>query len=76
MNSNPILKELWKIKDDLAREAGYDADRFVENLRRWETENLPNGPIVRPTAASREVNEDAVSSVLREEPPKPGDTHA
>ena len=24
MNTNPILEEVWRVKDELAREAGYD----------------------------------------------------
>ena len=39
MKSDPILDELWKIKDDLARDAGYDTRRFFESLRRWEAEH-------------------------------------
>ena len=47
MEANPILEELWKIKDDLARESGYDTHRFFENLRKWEAEHPHPGPIVR-----------------------------
>lgn len=35
MKSNPILEEVWRIKDQLAAEAGYDMDRFFEQLRAW-----------------------------------------
>jgi hypothetical protein len=28
MKANPILEEVWRIKDQLAAEAGYDVDRF------------------------------------------------
>ena len=31
MKPDPILEELWAIKDKLAREAGYDTRRFLEN---------------------------------------------
>ena len=47
MKSNPILEEVWRIKDQLAAEAGYDMDRFVDNLRKWEAEHLSAGPVVR-----------------------------
>ena len=47
MTADPILEELWRIKDELAREAGYDTHRFFENLRKWEAEHLPTGPVVR-----------------------------
>ncbi len=35
MQSNPILEEVWRINDQLAAEAGYDKDRFCEQLRAW-----------------------------------------
>jgi hypothetical protein len=46
MKSNPILEEVWRIKDQLAAEAGYDIDRFFENLRKWEAEHPPHSPVV------------------------------
>jgi hypothetical protein len=46
MKSNPILEEVWRIKDQLAVEAGYDMDRFFENLRKWEAEHPHRGPVV------------------------------
>ena len=47
MKSNPILEEVWRIKDQLAAEAGYDMDRFFENLRKWAAEHPHPGPRVR-----------------------------
>ncbi len=47
MKSNPILEEIWRIKDDLARESGYDIERFFENLRKWSDEHPHKGPVVR-----------------------------
>ena len=55
MKANPILEELWKIKDDLAREAGYDTHRFFENLRKWEAEHPHNGPVVRNAEELRQL---------------------
>jgi hypothetical protein len=46
MKVDPILEELWKIKDDLAREAGYNTGRFLENLRKWDAEHPHAGPVV------------------------------
>ena len=46
MKPDPILEELWQIKDELAREAGYDTHQFFENLRRWEIEHPHPGPVV------------------------------
>jgi hypothetical protein len=47
MKSNPILEEVWQIKDQLAAEAGYDMNRFVEQLRAWSAAHPPSGPVVR-----------------------------
>ena len=47
MKTNPILEEVWRIKDQLAAEAGYDMDRFVEQLRAWSAAHPPSGPVVR-----------------------------
>jgi hypothetical protein len=37
MKPDSILEELWAVEDKLAREAGYDVDRFVRNVRRIQT---------------------------------------
>ena len=47
MKTKPILEETWRVKDDLAREAGYDVRRFFENLRQWSTENPHPGQVLR-----------------------------
>ncbi len=46
MKSKPILEELWRVKDDLAREAGYDVHRLCENTRRWAAEHPHSGPVL------------------------------
>jgi len=38
MKSNPILDEVWRIKDELAREANYDIPQLPWHLRK----NRPN----------------------------------
>ncbi|MGA9779444.1 MAG: hypothetical protein ACLPRE_11660 [Limisphaerales bacterium] len=55
MKANPILEEVWRIKDQLAAEAGYDVDRFFENLRKWEAEHSPTGPVVRNAEELRQL---------------------
>ncbi len=55
MKANPILEEVWRIKDRLAAEAGYDIDRFFENLRKWEAEHPPTGPVVRNAEELRQL---------------------
>jgi hypothetical protein len=47
MKSNPILEEVWRIKDELAREANYDIHQFCETTRRWIAEHPHTGPVVR-----------------------------
>ncbi len=33
MKPNPLLHEIWRIKDELAREAGYDIHRLCDQTR-------------------------------------------
>ena len=47
MMSNPILEDVWRIKDELAREANCDVRQLCENTRRWMAEHPPTGPVVR-----------------------------
>ncbi len=35
MRANPLLLELWRVKDQLAAEAGYDMTRFCKQLDEW-----------------------------------------
>jgi len=79
MKANPILDELWKVKDALAAEAGYDVDRFLENLRRWEAEHPPVGRVVHSAAELRQLvaeeerkRAEASALALREQPPRQG----
>lgn len=39
-----ILEELWKSKDEVAKEYGYDIDRLVKELR--EKEKKETAPII------------------------------
>ena len=55
MKANPILEEVWRIKDQLAAEAGYDIDRFFENLRKWEAAHPPSGQVVRNAEELRQL---------------------
>lgn len=58
MKSNPILEEVWRIKDKLARGADYDADRFFDNWRAWSDVHLQSGPVARNAGELRRlVNE-------------------
>lgn len=55
MKSNPILEEVWRIKDELAREANYDLHQLCENTRRWMAEHPPTGPVVRNAEELRQL---------------------
>lgn len=76
MNTDPLLDEISKIKDRLAAEAGYEAGRFLENLRRWEAEHphpgrVVHGPEELRTLVDEEAKrKEAAGSALREEPPR------
>ena len=59
MKSKPILDEVWRIKDDLAREAGYDLHRLCENTRRWAAAHPHPGPIVRNAEELRRLMVEA-----------------
>ena len=74
MKPNPILEEVWRIKDELAREAGGDVRRMCEQTRKWAAEHPHAGPIVRDAEALRRYYEqqEAGTLVLREKPPEYG----
>jgi hypothetical protein len=43
MSGNEVLNEAWRIKDDLAREAGGDLGVFCKQLETWvESHPTPN----------------------------------
>jgi hypothetical protein len=79
MKPNPILDELWKVKDALAAEAGYDVDRFLENLRRWEAEHSQPGHAVHSAEELRQLvaeeerkRAEAAALILKDKPPRQG----
>ena len=77
MKTNPILEELWKIKDDLAAEAGHDTHRYFENLRKWAAEHPHSGPVVRTAEELRQLVAEKerqrvaqAAMVLNDKPPR------
>jgi hypothetical protein len=77
MNTNPILEEVWRIKDELAREAGYDVHRLCENTRKWATEHPHSGPVIHSAAELRQLvaererqRAEESAMVLRDQPPR------
>lgn len=80
MKPDPILKELWEIKDSLAREAGYDPRRFLEQLRLWETQHPHPGPVahnaeeLRQLVAQKELQLAEASAFLLRDKPRDADS--
>ena len=79
MKSNPILEEIWRIKDQLAAEAGYDMDRFFDQLRAWSAAHPHSGPAVsnaeelRQLMAEKERQRAAQAAMsLNDKPPRQG----
>ena len=78
MQSNPILEEVWRIKDELAREAGYDLHRMCENTRKWAEAHPHSGPVVCSAEELRQLateeerkRAEAAALALKEQPPRP-----
>ena len=55
MKPNPILEEVWRVKDELAREAVGDIHRLCENTRQWAAEHPHPGPDIRNAADLRQL---------------------
>jgi hypothetical protein len=77
MKTNPILDEVWRVKDELAREANYDVHQLCENTRKWAAEHPHPGPVVRPAAELRRLADakgreraEAAPMALNDQPPR------
>jgi hypothetical protein len=77
MKTNSILDEIWRIKDELAREAGYDVRRLCENTRKWAAEHPHGGPVVRNAGELRQLADakerqraEAATMALNDQPPR------
>jgi hypothetical protein len=75
MKTNPILEEVWRIKDELAREAGNDLHQFCENTRKWAATHPHTSPALSNAEELRRhlAHREAATPALREEPPTYGD---
>lgn len=69
MKANHILEEVWRAKDQLAAEAGYDVDRFFEQLRTWSEAHPHLGTIVRNAEELRRLAAEKSVLALNEKPP-------
>lgn len=66
MKENPILSEIHRVRDEIARECGYDVKEIFRRMRA-QTEQLQaeGWQVVSPAPREKET-----SYSLREEPPK------
>lgn len=53
--TNPILEEVWRIKEDLAAEAGHDVAKLADETHRWAQAHGYNNPVVRDAEELREL---------------------
>ena len=72
MKANPILEEVWRAKDQLAAEAGYDVDRFFAQLRAWSEAHPHAGPVVRNAGELRHLAAEKSALVLNDKPARKG----
>jgi len=72
MKANTILEEVWRIKDQLAAEAGYDVDRFFAQLQAWSEAHPHPGPVVRDAEELRRLATEESALALKDKPPPKG----
>jgi hypothetical protein len=70
VKANPILEEVWRTKDQLAAEAGYDVDRFFAQLRMWSEAHPHTGPVVRNAGELRRLAAGTSVLALNDKPPR------
>ena len=67
MKENEILSEIHRVREEIARECGYDVKEIFRRMRaRTEQLKAEGWPVVSPAPREKET-----TSSLREEPPKP-----
>jgi hypothetical protein len=49
MIKDPIIEEVWRVKDEMAASAGYDFNTFFDRVMRHQKARLKSGPA--PTRA-------------------------
>lgn len=67
MKSDNPIEEIWRIRDELGAQEGYDVHHLFQRLRREEKKYADRLVRVVPRRATEES-----TAVLREEPPKAG----
>lgn len=68
MNKNPILEEIWRVREEIARESDHDIHAMAKAAREREAKLAAQG--WRLVSFADEATRDE-SCVVREEPPKP-----
>jgi hypothetical protein len=72
MKPDSILEDVWQIKDQLAREAGYDIRAFCVQLKEWSKAHPHLGPVFNNADELHHYLEQREAAALREEPPELG----
>jgi hypothetical protein len=67
MNTDNPIEEIWRIREEIAAENGYDVDRLFDAMER-EQQQYADRLVYRVPRGARSES----SAVLREEPPKAG----
>ena len=67
MNKNPILEEIWRVREEIARESNHDIHAMAEAAREREARLAAQG--WKLVSFADEAKHDH-SCVVREEPPK------
>lgn len=68
MNKNPILEEIWRAREEIARESNHDIHAMAEAAREREARLAAQGWQFVSFADEATHGE---SCIVREEPPKP-----
>ena len=71
MNNDPIVEEVRRVRDELARQFNYDIHAIFDDLRTRQQAGDLAHPLVKDAREWAEAQEDVLT--LREEPPKPGE---
>ena len=70
MNNDPIVAEVRRVRDGLARQFNYDIHVIFADLQKLQTVDDPAHPLVTDAREWAEVQDGVLT--LREEPKEPG----
>jgi hypothetical protein len=69
VKANPILEEVWRVKGQLAAEAGYDVDRFFIQLVALSGAHPDAGRVVRHAEELWCPTAEGPALALKDKPP-------